>query len=59
LAVLTSPPIAATDRIERLEASVERLQEDVERLQQHVAFLEELLQRRAEGSFLPRSAAGP
>lgn len=40
---------------ERLEDSVDRLQADVERLQQQVAFLEDLLQERAEEKLLPRS----
>lgn len=45
----------ARDQIERLEATVERLQTDMERLRQQVAFLEDLLQTRAEEATLVRS----
>lgn len=49
---------AARAHLERLEDTVERLQDDVERLQQQVAFLEDLLQKRAEDALLQRSSAG-
>jgi hypothetical protein len=48
---------ATRAHVERLETVVERLHDDVERLQQQVTFLEDLLQKRAEESFLPRSSA--
>ena len=43
--------------VERLEATVDRLQSDVERLQQQVAFLEDLLQKRADEELYLRSPA--
>lgn len=42
------------DGLERLQMTVDRLESDVERLQQQVGFLEELLQKRSEESFLAR-----
>lgn len=48
MSMLSPPDYAPRDQVDRLEAVVERLQEEVERLQQQVAFLENLLQRRAE-----------
>ncbi|HET6763237.1 MAG TPA: PH domain-containing protein [Longimicrobiaceae bacterium] len=48
---------ATRAHVQGLEATVERLQEDVERLQQQVAFLENLLNTRADESFRARTAA--
>jgi hypothetical protein len=39
---------------DRLQMTVDRLENDVERLQQQVAFLEDLLQKRSEETFLAR-----
>jgi hypothetical protein len=52
--MLSPPDYATRDDVEGLAATVERLQSDVGRLQQQVAFLEDLLQQRAE-SFLSRA----
>jgi hypothetical protein len=55
---LLAPPAYATqDQVDRLEATVDRLQGELERLQQQVAFLEDLLQKRAEEAYLPRAPA--
>lgn len=45
------PDYATREQLERVELTVERMQREVERLQQQVAFLEDLLQKRAEDSF--------
>jgi hypothetical protein len=58
VAMLSPPDYATREYVERLEGTVERLQADVERLQQQVAFMEELLQKRAEEALLPRGGAG-
>ncbi len=43
--------------LERLQITVERLQDDLERLQERVNFLEDLLQKQSNESFLARSSA--
>jgi hypothetical protein len=43
---------ALREHLERVEAAVERLHGDVERLQHQVAFIEDLLQKRAEGALM-------
>lgn len=43
--------------LERLQITVERLQDDVDRLQQRVNFLEDLLHKQSDESFLARSSA--
>lgn len=43
--------------LERLQITVERLQDDLERLQQRVNFLEDLLHKQSEETFLARSPA--
>ncbi|HEU0053605.1 MAG TPA: hypothetical protein VFQ39_10525 [Longimicrobium sp.] len=48
---------ASRAHADRLEAAVEHLQNDVERLRQQVAFLEDLLQKQAEETFLHRTSA--
>jgi hypothetical protein len=48
---------ASREHVARLENALERVSEDVERLQQQVAFLEDLLQKRAEQSYLPQSSS--
>lgn len=53
----TPPEYATRAHVDRLESTVERLLDDVERLQQQVAFLENLLQTRAEEAYLPRTSA--
>jgi hypothetical protein len=58
IAAKLSPPDESPDRVARLESAVERLVVDVERLQQHVAFLEELLQKRADETLYARAPAG-
>lgn len=52
------PDYATRAHVERLESTVDRLQLDVDRLQQQVAFLEELLQKRAEGAYSMTLPAG-
>lgn len=56
VSMLSAPEYATRADVERLAATVDRLQHEVERLQQEVSFLEELLQKRAEQSYLPSSA---
>lgn len=56
VSMLSPPEYATREQLERLGLTVERLQHDVERLQQQVEFLEDLLQKRAEQSFLSGSA---
>jgi hypothetical protein len=53
-ATSTAGDFAPRAQVERVESAVERLQADVERLQHQVAFLEDLLQKRAEDSFVQR-----
>ncbi|MEX2572300.1 MAG: PH domain-containing protein [Gemmatimonadota bacterium] len=55
VSMLSPPDYSDRDRVERLEGTVERLQSEVEQLQQNVAFLEELLERRANEVALPAS----
>lgn len=55
--VLTAPEPARRNDIQRLEETVERLQSDVERLLEQVAFLENLLQERAEKAYSPSADA--
>lgn len=52
--LLPPPDYATRAHVERLEAALEQMQGELGRLQQQVAFLEDLLQKRAEESFLPR-----
>ncbi|MEW5929273.1 MAG: hypothetical protein AB1941_17600 [Gemmatimonadota bacterium] len=40
-----------------MEATAGRLQDELDRLQQQAAMLEDLLQKRAEEAYLPRSPA--
>lgn len=47
----------ARDPVERLQAQVDRLQDDVARLQHQVAFLEDLLRKQSDETFLARSTA--
>ncbi len=51
------PDYATHDHVDRLQTHLARVQQDVERLQQQVAFLEDLLQKRAEETFLQRTSA--
>lgn len=44
--------------VERLEMTVETLQNEVERLRQQVSFLEELMRKQSEDTFLSRSPIG-
>ena len=53
VAMLSPPDFASREHVLRVEASVDTLQREVERLQQQVAFLEDLLQTRAEAALLP------
>jgi hypothetical protein len=48
----------AREHFERLELTVEALQNDVERLRHQVVFLEDLLRKQSEETFLTRSSAG-
>ncbi len=52
VAMLSPPEDVPPRQLERLEATVERLEGEVSQLQQQVAFLEELMERRAEGAML-------
>ena len=52
-----SPEYVPREPVERLQMTVDRLQHDVERLQQRVTFLEDLLQKQSNESFLARSSA--
>lgn len=54
-ALLPAPDYATRAEVERLEGTVEQLRSDLERLQQQVAFLEDLLQKQADETFLARS----
>jgi hypothetical protein len=56
VAVAPAAPSDAPKReeLDRLQTTVDRLESDVERLQQQVAFLEDLLQKRSEETFLAR-----
>jgi hypothetical protein len=56
IAMLSPPDPASATELQRLQETVDLLRSDVERLQQQVAFLEDLLQRRAEESLLPGPA---
>ena len=53
--VLTAHDPSIRSEIQRLESTVERLQQEVERLREHVAFLEQLLETRAEQNLLTES----
>ena len=53
--VLTAHDTSMRSEMQRLEATVERLQQEVERLREHVAFLEQLLEKRAETNLLTES----
>lgn len=57
VSTLASPDYATRGQLRRLEATVERLQGDVDRLQQQVAFLEDLLEKRVDETFLPQPPA--
>jgi len=59
IAMLSPPDYQSTQNTARLEEVVETLRTDVDRLQQQVAFLEDLLQKRAETSYLPSYSAEP
>lgn len=52
VSMLSPPDHPTQSELQRMEASVERLQSDVERLQQQVEFLEDLLDRRADGTMI-------
>lgn len=54
---LTAPDYVPRTELQRLEDTVERLQNDLERLTEQVAFLEQLLQKRAEENYLTESTA--
>jgi hypothetical protein len=49
--VLAAPQPATRNEMQRLEETVEQLQKDVDRLMEQVAFLENLLQKRAEDHY--------
>jgi hypothetical protein len=55
--VLTAPEPAMRADMQRLEDTVERLQAEVDRLTEHVAFLEQLLEKRAEPTYLTESTS--
>lgn len=57
VAALSPPEYAGKAHVGRLEATVEQLQADVAQLQQQVKFLEDLLQKRAQESYLPAAAS--
>lgn len=57
VSMLSPPDYATRAHVERLEAAVEQLREDLDRAQQRVAFLEDLLEKRAEASFLQSSGS--
>jgi hypothetical protein len=57
VSLLSPPEYATRAHVERLEAAVERLQDEMQRLKQQVAFYEDLLQKRTDEAFLPRSPA--
>lgn len=59
IAMLSPPDYRHSEPAGRLEEVVETLRTDVDRLQQQVAFLEDLLQKRAETSYLPSYSAEP
>lgn len=46
--VLAAPPPVSRTELQRMEETIEQLQKDVDRLIEQVAFLENLLQKRAE-----------
>lgn len=52
-----SPDYVPREPLERLQMTVDRLQHEVERLQQRVNFLEDLLHKQSDESFLARSSA--
>lgn len=52
VSLLSPPDNPGQGKVERLEAAVDRLQADVDRLQQQVAFLEDLLEKRAEAALI-------
>lgn len=56
VAMLSPPDHTAEDQVQRLELAVERLQAEVAQLQQQVKFLEDLLQTKAEASYMPPSS---
>lgn len=56
--LLSGPAPVTREDLARVEATVERMEREIERLQQHVEFLENLLEKRAEGAFLPGGGAG-
>lgn len=49
--LLPSPGAVTREEFARVEAALERQEKEIERLQQHVEFLENLLEKRAEGAF--------
>ncbi len=58
MSLLASPDYATRGDLARVETTVERLESEVARLQQQVDFLEDLLDRRAEGALsLPAAPA--
>ncbi len=58
VSLLASPDYATRGDLARVETTVERLESEVARLQQQVDFLEDLLDRRAEGALsLPAAPA--
>jgi len=59
IAMLSPPDYQNVQHASRLEEQVETLRTDVDRLQQQVAFLEDLLQKRAEAPCLPSYSAEP
>lgn len=57
VSMLSPPEYATREQVERLESTVENLQQEVERLHQQVGFMESLLEKRAEGAYLPTHSA--
>ena len=57
--VVSAPEVTRRSDIQRLEETVEQLQRDVDMLMEQVAFLENLLQKRAQENYLAESTADP
>ena len=50
-AIMAAPQPAMRNQLQRMEETIEQLQKDVDRLIEQVAFLEDLLQKRAEQDY--------
>ncbi|HEX8362066.1 MAG TPA: PH domain-containing protein [Longimicrobium sp.] len=53
----SGPDYPSREQLERLELTVEALQNDLERLRNQVVFLEDLLRKQSEETFLSRTSA--